>query len=541
MTNNNNLKIKTPLLFAVTLAVGMFIGTKLQKSIQPDNKPKSKITELASLLNKYYVDEVNTDSLLLQIDSNTTKVQDSIENRVIQKVLEKLDPHSNYLPPILLKQTNEEMKGEFAGIGVEYAIYKDTVYANYIVTKGPADNATMQVGDKLLKINDSIVAGNQITSTRLRKLLRGENNTKVNITIERNNTTQVLNLIRGMVAITSIDAAYMLTNTVGYIKLNKFSFNSHTECRTAIKDLKTQGMTGLVFDLRDNGGGALNDAVQIIDEFVAGKELITFTEGAHTKTEKYYTGQEGLFEQGKLYVLIDELSASASEVVAGALQDLDRATIIGRRSFGKGLVQRQFGFADNSAVRLTVSRYYTPSGRCIQKPYTDSRETYEQDLTNRVQHSSLFYADSNKIDKSKTYKTKNGRLVYGGGGIMPDHFVALDTSSKYFTALGKLYEKNCFNTYCLQYSLKNKATLQTYKDAKSFNSNFSLPEKEWNAFMEFCKKDNIVLNNISQIQKTQIQEKIKQFLARQLWRTNGYYQAMNSKDNVIQKVLTLLN
>jgi carboxyl-terminal processing protease len=537
---DNKLKIKTPILFALTMLAGMYFGSVMQKNMGKKASTKiDKIGELRELIKRKYVDEVK-DSVFLNLGKkDNSQLADSLENVEINLLLDKLDPHSVYLPPTQLKQSNEDMKGEFAGIGVEYSIFNDTVFANYIVPNGPASKASMQVGDMLYAVYDSIICGVNITPTRLRKLLRGELNSVVMIQIIRNNEKKNLTITRGNVALPSLDAAYMINQNLGYIKLSKFSLTSYVEFKEALQNLKNKGMQQLIFDLRDNGGGILQDAVQIVDEFVAGEELVTYTQGAHVKKQTIYTKNKGLFETGKLVVLLNEFSASASEVVAGALQDLDRATIVGRRSFGKGLVQQQFGFSDNSAVRLTVARYYTPSGRSIQKSYSNGKDAYENDLMDRYHKNGLNNADSNKMDIGKIYKTKGGKTVYGGGGISPDYFVALDTTNIKLDAFNKLLEKNTMINFCFKYSQINKSNFN--KEPNLFIQKFNFSEAEWGQFVAMSKADGIDLSKINTKQKAFLKDRLKQQLARQLWRNNGLFQAINATDVSVKKAIEVIS
>ncbi len=537
----NKLQIKTPLTIAITLAVGMFLGTKLQKNLTINPKStSSNLDEIASLINKYYVDTLQTDSIIKKLQYQKDKTIDSVDKATIENLLKQLDPHSVYLPPVFLKQSNEEMKGEFAGIGIEYAQYKDTILVNYIVLNGPAQKAQLQIGDKIIKVDDSIVSGVNITTARLRKLLRGDINSTVAVQYLRYNKLNKTTITRGTIALPSIDASYMINEKTGYIKLGKFSLTSAKEVKESIAELQKTGMQNLVFDLRGNGGGSLQDAVNIVDEFVAGKELVTFTIGAKQSKQEYFTQNNGVMEKGKLAILIDESSASASEVVAGALQDLDRATIIGRRSFGKGLVQRQFGLANNAAIRLTVARYYTPSGRCIQKSYTNGKDKYEEDMMHRINDKSLFVADSNKLDKSVTFKTKNGKLVYGGGGIMPDFFIPLDTSISYFTIYGKLQETGVLVNYVNEYLQQHKEYFTTTKTVNQFLQSFSFTTNDWQYLQKMCIYEKVEISKITATQKNIITNRVKQLIARQIWRNNGFYQVANENDNTIKKAIELL-
>ncbi len=536
------MEIKKPLLIAATFAVGMFFGTRLQKNLTiPTSSKELNINEISDLIKKYYVDSIATDSIVAQLEQRKLQINDSLQLSIISKLLSHLDPHSIYLPPNLLQQSNEDMKGEFAGVGIEYSQYKDTITVNYVIPAGPAQKAGLVEGDKLLKVNDSIISGIKINSQRLRKLLRGEVNSTATILYNRNGKNFTTKITRGLIALPSIDANYMVNANDGYIKLSKFSLNSHYEMVEAIKELQQKGMKNLILDLRENGGGSLQDAVEIVDEFVPGKELVTFTQGVKQNKQEYYTKIEGVMENGKLAILIDENSASASEVVAGALQDLGRATIIGRRSFGKGLVQRQFGLSNNAAVRLTVARYYTPSGRCIQKSYSNGKEAYANDVENRLKDKSLFVADSNKLDKSKIFKTKTGKIVYGGGGIMPDIFIALDTSTTYFTAYNALIEKGILQQFANTYIEQHKNLFLKEATIHIFSKGFTFSKTDWQLFTNICITEKINLNNLQYNQKKWIENRIKQLIARLKWRNNGYYQTLNENDNVILKAIEQLN
>jgi carboxyl-terminal processing protease len=539
------LKLQYKYAFIATLifALGMIVGSKINKNMQPAAKdPNAKLNEIAALLKEHYVDEVNVDSVKQIILKNKQLTVDSIENVSIKQILELLDPHTVYLPPAQLKQSNEEMKGSFAGVGIEYINYKDTIYVAQVIKDGPAFAAKIQVGEQLLKVDDSIVSGVNISNAKLRGFLRGNINSAVKVTMRKTDgNTYNTTIKRGNIALPSIDAAYMLENKIGYIKLAKFSMNSHKEVVDAIQFLQKQGMQSLIFDLRENSGGSLSDAVNIVDEFVAGKELVTFTKGKKAPKEMYYTKLNGAFETGKLTVLINENSASASEVVAGALQDLDRATIIGRRSFGKGLVQQQFGLQDKSAIRITVAKYYTPSGRSIQKDYTKGKSAYAKELEDRYNGQELQIADSNKLNTDKVFVTKKGKKVFGGGGIMPDVFVGIDSITHSTGILNQLFEKSIPYQFATLYFFKNKTLLNSYKNATDFGLNYKLSASDWKTFTNQIDAAQIASNQITASQKTMLTEYIIQNIARLQWGTKGYHEVINLKDKTIIKAKSLLN
>src|SRR5438477_1038229 len=417
--NNKKLQVWLPLIFSTVMIAGMFFGFNLHKQTG-NNKgffavnKRNSLEEAMALIKLRYVDSVHLDTL---------------EEGAIQKMMSGLDPHSVYIPATALKDVNEDIAGNFQGIGVEFNIFSDTVHVLYVLPGGPSDKAGLQVADRILKINDQIIAGKKITSDEVKKLIRGPGASQVNLVILRNGHPMNISIMRGTIPVPSRDAAYMLDKNTGYIKLNKFSENTYSEFMEGMENLKNQGLKKLILDLRGNGGGLMNEAVEIADEFLDDNKLIVYTQGANTQRREYRARRPGLFETGKLVVLVDELSASASEILSGALQDWDRAAIVGRRTFGKGLVQEQYELSDGSAIRLTVARYYTPVGRSIQRSYDQGKKVYMEDIWQRYHDGELLHADSNKINKGQIFKTiVLKRPVYGGGGIMPDVFVPIDTN-----------------------------------------------------------------------------------------------------------------
>ncbi|HET9057143.1 MAG TPA: S41 family peptidase [Chitinophagaceae bacterium] len=529
--NNKKIQVWLPLLFSLVMIVGMFFGYKLRDNMGYNRKgffAREEITpiqEIINLINSRYVDSVNVDSL---------------GTKAINEILNKLDPHSVYIPADDLKTANEELEGNFEGIGVEFDIFSDTVNIVNIMPGGPSDKAGIQVGDKLIKINDTLVAGNNITPDGLRKLLRGKPGTHVILTLIRNYDEKEIVVNRGTIPLNTVDAAYIIQPTVGYIKLNKFSKKTYEEFMEALEKLQKLGMKKLLLDLRGNGGGIMEDAVQIADEFLDNNKLIVYTRGAHAEKTNYTAKRPGLFEEGRLAVLIDEFSASASEVLAGALQDWDRAAIVGRRSFGKGLVQEPYSLSDGAQLRLTIARYYTPLGRNIQKPYNKGRKNYDEEIYNRYHDGEIVFADSNKINFGQPFKTPGGRIVYGGGGIMPDMFVPFDTinANKYVSLL---YEKRTIYNFVYHYFIQNITYLKNFKTASEFEKNFSADDNLWKNFVNFASKDSLFLGNISAKNKQTLSHKIKASLAQQIWRREGYYEVNNVYDEVVLKALEVIN
>lgn len=527
---NKKLQVWLPMVFSLVMIAGMFFGFKLHQQTGSTGNffkrdKRSALQEALDLIKNRYVDSVGVDSL---------------QDDAMQGLMEHLDPHSFYIPASDLSETNEDIIGNFQGIGVEFNIFKDTVHVLYVIPNGPSDKAGLLIGDKILAVDDSSVVSKILPSEAIKKMIRGEGGTKVKLTILRNATTQYFYVTRGTIPLPSLDAAYMLDSTTGYIKLNKFSETTYREFMQAMDSLKAQRMQALVLDLRGNGGGLVNQATDIADEFLDGDKLIVYTEGTNTPKREYRAGKEGVFERGKLSVLVDELTASASEILAGALQDWDRAQIVGRRSFGKGLVQEQYGLSDGSALRLTVARYYTPLGRSIQRPYDKGKKIYMEELYNRYENGELMYADSIHYTNGKAYKTGAGRTVYGGGGIMPDVFVPID-SSLLIHSVTRLYLDGRFNNFVYQYYTQHLPEWQQYKNPADFAARYQNSTDAWNGLVAYAARDSINLKNIPADDRAEIQDRIKAYLARFRWRTQGFYLVSNASDSVIAKALQTIH
>jgi carboxyl-terminal processing protease len=522
---NKKFQVWLPLIFALVMILGMFFGYQLS---DPSGSKKGFFTsvkrgslqEAVDLINSKYVDSVHLDSL---------------EAVAIEQMMNELDPHSVYFPPVELKEANEDLAGNFDGIGVEFNVFNDTVNVVYVITNGPSDKAGLQVGDKIIKVDGAPLTGKTFSTDDIKKAIRGQKGSKVLLGITRGREQKDIEVTRGSIPVSSIDAAYMIDKTTGYIKLNKFTENSYEEFMQSLERLQEEGLQDLVYDLRGNGGGFMNEAVDMADEFLDADKLIVYTEGVNSKKKEYRCKRPGLFEKGKLTILVDELSASASEVLAGALQDWDRATIIGRRTFGKGLVQEQYGLSDGSAIRLTVARYYTPLGRSIQRSYGKGRKVYMDDLWERYSNGELLSADSNKISNGQKYETLAGHVLYGGGGIMPDVFVPLDTSS-YNRSVNRLLVDGGANNFVYNYYLQHKQEIDQYKTTADFAARFHDEQAMWNGLVQYAK-DSADLRGVSGKEKQLVQQRLKALLARYKWRTTGFYQVLNTEDTVVKKAL----
>jgi carboxyl-terminal processing protease len=527
--NKSKIQVWLPLLLSIAMVAGMFLGYKMRDNMPGKSffyaEKRRPVQEIIDLIQNKYVDEVKAEELA---------------DTAILAMLGKLDPHSVFIPAEELQQVNEDLAGKFYGVGIEYNIFNDTIHVINVLPNGPSFKAGILAGDKFLKVGDSIVTGKFSNGERIRSMLRGDKGTDIAVTMLRGTEQKKFTVTRGTIPVSSVDASYMMDGGVGYIRLNKFSQQTYREFMEALMDLKKQGLKKLVLDLRDNGGGILDEAVEIADEFLPGDKLITYTEGRHVAKKEYRCKRAGQFETEPLVVLTNEGTASASEVLAGALQDWDRATLVGRRSFGKGLVQEQFDLSDNSALRLTIARYYTPAGRSIQRSYHNGGKAYYDEIKNRYHDGETQFADSVKNDTTKVYKTRGGKTVYGGGGITPDYFVALDTSG--FTLnTAKLYAKNTIPNYAYHYYLLHTARLKTFKSATEFVKNFSFSADDWNDFVSNTAKDSINLSAAGTAEKNETINRIVAAMARQLWRNEGLYESLNKNDTVVKKAIEVIS
>jgi carboxyl-terminal processing protease len=527
---NKKLQVWLPLIFSIVLIGGMFFGFKLRETTPAGNgffraDKKTALQEILDLVKGHYVDPISVDSL---------------QNNAIDEMMDHLDPHSIYIPASHLQEVNEDLAGNFEGIGVEFNIFSDTVHVVHVLANGPSDKAGVQVGDKIIKVNNETIAGKSLSSDDIKKKIRGERSSVVKITVLRKKEQKELSITRGTIPIPSVDAAYMLDKVTGYIKLNKFSETAYEEFMQSLENLQKNKMDNLVLDLRGNGGGFMNEAVDIADEFLSEDKLVVYTQGVNVDKIEYKCKRPGLFEKGGLVVLVDELSASASEVLAGALQDWCRATIVGRRTFGKGLVQQQYSLSDGSAVRLTVARYYTPKGRSIQRSYEKGKEKYMEEIVSRYENGEVNHLDTNKIINGKIYKTQCGDTVYGGGGITPKIFVGLDTSSTFDENVRKLVGSGLLTDFIYYYYIDHIEEINKFNSPEEYTANYNNGENIWKDLTIYATKENIDLTKVPLADKTFLQKRIKAQLARYKWRSKGLYEVLNSDDPAVKKALQIL-
>lgn len=511
--------------------IGVFVSV-VSENILLKRTPRviasSKFDEVMHYINKMYVDTVKTSEL---------------EEEAIIAMMEELDPHSQYIPKEEFDAVNDPLLGSFEGIGVQFRIVEDTVMIVNTVKGGPSEKVGIMAGDRIVYVNDSLIAGIKIKNDSVMRLLKGPKGTKVKVKNYRRGVEGLMEftITRDVIPTYSVDIAYMLDDTTGYIKLSKFSATTHREFVQAAKKLKNEGMSQLVLDLRGNGGGFLGEAVDIVDEFLPKGSLVVFTEGRFRPKVEYRARKKGLLEDMPVAVLIDDESASASEIVAGALQDNDRGTIVGRRSFGKGLVQEQVMLSDNSAIRITVARYYTPTGRCIQKPFTNNVEDYLLESLDRYTKGELFSADSIHFDDSLKYYTPKGKVVYGGGGIMPDVYVPIvnDSTQYYFNKivnLGILYQ------YAFDYSDRHRKELGRYKTVDDFDRSFHVTDAMFNELVKEADKKGIKGNETErQVARRESNILLKAYIARNLFDDEGFYPIYRPMDDVLQKALEVLS
>ena len=490
---------------------------------------KLQIAEMA--INNLYVDTVNEEKL----------VEDAIRG-----MLKELDPHSTYANAKEVKAMNEPLQGNFDGIGVQFNMVEDTLLVIQPTTNGPSEKVGIVAGDRIVTVNDSSIAGVKMPKEEIMKRLRGPRGTKVRLGVVRRGVKEMLHFTvqRDKIPVKSIDAVYMICPEVGYIRIGNFGATTHAEFMEGIEKLQQLGMRDLILDLEDNGGGYLQSAVQIANEFLQKNDLIVYTEGLRTRRQEYRADGHGKLLSGKVIVLVNELTASAAEIVSGAIQDQDRGIIVGRRSFGKGLVQRPVDLPDGSMIRLTIAHYYTPAGRCIQKPYKkgDLKE-YEMDFENRLKHGELTNRDSiHFADSLKCLTLRKQRTVYGGGGIMPDEFVPLDTL-QYTKFHRQLAAKSIIINANLKYIDNNRKQLKKqYPTFESFRDSFHVPQSVIDGIMAEAEKQKVIAKDDAELQRTlpYLRLQLKALIARDLWDMNEYFQLMNTKNHIVQRALQLI-
>ncbi len=521
---------------SVILFLGFFLGTRYTEDrdgngmISLNFGKDNKVNKILNLIRKSYVDSVNVDSM---------------EDLAINEILRNLDPHSLYLPPTLAKEQSENLEGNFEGIGIEYYLLSDTLFVTHVRNGGPSEKAGLLKGDKIIAVNGESLPGKGLLANNVINKLKGKKGSKVEVSVLRSFDLKPLNIeiIRDRIVVSSIDAAYLINPATGFIKISKFGANTDEDFVEELTRLEKRGMKNLILDLRGNGGGYLNSATSLADQFLEDGKLIVYTKGLHEPRTDYNATSEGLFEKGKLVILIDEGTASASEVVAGAVQDLDRGIIVGRRSFGKGLVQEQFAFDDGSAMNLTVARYYTPSGRSIQKSYEKGAKEYRDELNKRFVKGEYISLDSVNADTTfsspaQKFKTEKGRIVYGGGGIMPDYFIPLDTSF-YSPFYKKVNASSLLPEFVYRKLLADKK-VSAYPNADEFNRNFSVSDDVVKSFISFAEKNIEVKPADLQLSIPKIKKEMKAMLARYYFKEEGFYSVLNSSDPAVLKALELL-
>lgn len=518
-------KIYIPLFFFTAIAAGFLLGVALLKTPKSnrqisENANKLKLNRLIDFIENDYVDKINTDSIV---------------DQTVNGILEKLDPHSVYISKNDMAEVTQSMKGDFVGIGVNFFMQNDTLTVIKPIENGPSAKAGIQAGDRILYANNEKLFGKKLTTEALYSKLKGEMDSKVNLVIYRKSENKKLkiNLVRNTIPLKSVDVAIMLNKTDGYIKINRFSETTANEFKNGLNNLVKKGLKAVIIDLRDNGGGYLEQAVSIADEFLKDEKLIVFTKNNKNRIDKTFATSDGAFENGKVTILINEASASASEILAGAIQDNDRGLVIGRRSFGKGLVQREMPLGDGSSVRLTVARYYTPTGRSIQKSYKNGSKEYYNDFTNRYQNGELYAKDSIKIADTLKFKTPKGRILYGGGGIVPDVFVPIE-ATKGNEIIPQLMQSGLVSNYVFTVLDKNRSEFKKLS-FQQVTTKIETSEKYFNDFVSYID------SNATFVDLKGNREYVKRFLTaefcRQLLGENTFYKVVLKSDTMVKKAM----
>ncbi len=517
------------ILILITFLCNIIFFPAIQAQKVDPNAGLKKYNTAMQIIKYAYVDTINEGKLV---------------EKAIVETLKELDPHSVYIPKSEVQRANEPLEGNFDGIGVQFEILKDTITVVHPIPGGPSEKLGIMSGDKIIKIDTERVVGKKISNQFVLDHLRGKRGTRVSVSIYRKGKKELIDYVitRDKIPINSIDAAYMITPDAGYINLNKFSQSSMQEFSEAILKLKTEGMKNLILDLRNNSGGYMGTSIELSDEFLGSDRLIVYTQGLRSPREDYFSTSRGLFEKGKLVIMINENSASASEIVSGAVQDWDRGIIVGRRSFGKGLVQRPFSLPDSSQMRLTTARYYNPSGKCIQKSYQGGVDKYYEDFSQRVKHGELLHADSIKFPDSLKFYTSKKRVVYGGGGIMPDVFIPWDSTkiSDYYLDLRR---KNVINLFVGDFVDRNRKSLQqNYPVFTAFDKSFILNDDFMRTFFDFAEKEGIKKDEKGYTaSEVLIKSQIKGLVAQKLWDMKELYTIVNQSDDEVQKAIQVIN
>jgi carboxyl-terminal processing protease len=520
-----------PIWLALSMIAGMFLGIWLYMhasgNVPGSGRGSGKIDQVINYVQDNYVDTIGRERL---------------EEKSINGLLESLDPHSTYITAAEFHDANDPLLGSFEGIGVQFRIENDTVAVILPVANGPSEKLGIKAGDRIVRVDGKNIAGIKITNNDVMRKLKGPKGTQVTVSIFRRGVKGLTDytITRDVIPTYSMDIAYMPEPGIGYIRLNNFSATTHEEVHNAIEQLKIDGMKKLVLDLRSNGGGYLTAAVDLADEFLPKGRQIVYTSGSHHSREDFYSDGKGLFEDGPLLIMIDEFTASAAEIVTGAIQDNDRGVVIGRRSFGKGLVQEQLNMKDGSAVRLTVARYYTPSGRCIQKPYREGLDKYNNDYYHRIASGELEHPDSIKFPDSLKYKTLSGRIVYGGGGIMPDIFtpVERDSTLKFYTMA---VNKGLIYQWAFDYTDKFRPQLSKFKNVDDFETGFNVTDAMYKEFLDYCLSKSLKhegANLAESDRKAKVL--IKAYIGRNILDNEGFYPILNSIDQGFLKAMDVV-
>lgn len=529
----NKLLIALPLIIAVVLAGGLYIGKKLATQnttllfTDSSLSQNDKLHQVMQYIQSDYVDTVR---------------EQQIVEKTINEILQNLDPHSYYIPKSNYHAMNDPLEGNFEGIGIEFRIQDDTVIVVQPIGGGPSEKLGIMAGDRIIKVEEEDITGNRISNQKVVKLLKGPKGTIVNIQVKRGGNKDLIDfsIKRDEIPLYSVEANYLIDGKIGYIKVIRFARTTYDEFISAVEDLQSQGMEKLILDLRNNTGGFMKSAIDMADEFLPKGKLIVYTKGKAREKKEFFATSSGKLEDTEVAVLINEGSASASEILAGALQDNDIGHIIGRRSFGKGLVQEGIQWPDGSAMRLTVARYYTPVGRSIQKSYEEGLDQYNEETYQRYDRGELLSKDSIKLDDSLKYFTEKGKVLYGGGGIMPDYFIPIDTSStnQYF---GKLNYRGIFYQFGFNYVDQHRENLTANYDENSFYTSFKVDSKMMSDLYEFATEKGISFDE-KQAKETEelSKSRLKAYIGRNVWGENIFYRVINENDDIVNKAIDLL-